>query len=166
MQTWAADSVAMTPAYCSYNNSSSNMTTYGAMYNWYAVDAGNLCPTDWHVPTDADFNTLELYLGLSIADINLYGWRGTDQGAQMKNTTGWLQEKMEPIQADFQPCPEVIVTILMVLFRPLVDGLIGGATDELNATRAWYRRLDGTESGVYRGAVNKPAGKYVRCVKN
>ena len=70
---WAADSVAQTPAYCSYDNSSSNMTTYGAMYNWYAVDAGNLCPIDWHVPTDADFNTLELYLGMSIADVNLYG---------------------------------------------------------------------------------------------
>jgi hypothetical protein len=35
-----------TPAYCWYNNDlATNKDTYGALYNWYAVNSGNLCPT-------------------------------------------------------------------------------------------------------------------------
>jgi uncharacterized protein (TIGR02145 family) len=47
-----------------YNNDAANNTTYGKLYNWYAVvDSRNLCPTGWHVPTDAEWTTLENYLG-------------------------------------------------------------------------------------------------------
>jgi uncharacterized protein (TIGR02145 family) len=53
-----------TGAYCDYNNTSSNSTTYGKLYNWYAVnDTGNIAPLGWHVPTDADFTKLTTYLG-------------------------------------------------------------------------------------------------------
>jgi uncharacterized protein (TIGR02145 family) len=38
--------------------------TYGYLYNWYAVnDSRKLCPTGWHVPTDAEWTTLTTYLG-------------------------------------------------------------------------------------------------------
>jgi uncharacterized protein (TIGR02145 family) len=51
-------------AYAIYNNDAANNTTYGKLYNWYAVaDSRNLCPTGWHVPTDAEWTTLENYLG-------------------------------------------------------------------------------------------------------
>jgi uncharacterized protein (TIGR02145 family) len=33
------------------------------LYNWYAVNIGKLCPTGWHVPTDAEWTTLTTYLG-------------------------------------------------------------------------------------------------------
>jgi uncharacterized protein (TIGR02145 family) len=36
---------------------------YGALYNWYAVNSGNLCPSGWHVPTSAEWITLRDYLG-------------------------------------------------------------------------------------------------------
>jgi len=32
--------------------------TYGALYNWYVVDVGNLCPFGWRVPIDNDFKIL------------------------------------------------------------------------------------------------------------
>jgi uncharacterized protein (TIGR02145 family) len=55
-----------------------NLATYGRLYNWYAVNTGKLCPTGWHVPTDAEWTTLETALGgASIA------------GDQLKSTTGW-----------------------------------------------------------------------------
>jgi uncharacterized protein (TIGR02145 family) len=47
---YAKDSVA------SYN-------TYGALYNWYAVNNGQLCPTDWHVPTNEDITQMVNYIG-------------------------------------------------------------------------------------------------------
>lgn len=51
------------PAYCWYNNDISNKRTYGALYNWYAVNTGKLAPTGWHVPTDDEWTTLYTYLG-------------------------------------------------------------------------------------------------------
>jgi uncharacterized protein (TIGR02145 family) len=53
-----------TPGYCWYNNDeATNEATYGALYNWFTVNTGNLCPADWHVPTDAEWTTLITYLG-------------------------------------------------------------------------------------------------------
>jgi uncharacterized protein (TIGR02145 family) len=62
-----------TGAWCHYNNDPVNGTTYGKLYNWYAV-AGihdtdpntpnkKLAPTGYHVPTDAEWSTLTTYLG-------------------------------------------------------------------------------------------------------
>ncbi len=58
-----------TSGYCWYNNDASTYKTpYGAMYNWFAVATGKLCPTGWHVATDNDFSVLANYLGgLSVA---------------------------------------------------------------------------------------------------
>jgi uncharacterized protein (TIGR02145 family)/uncharacterized repeat protein (TIGR02059 family) len=64
--TWAA---LTTPAYCWYNNDyATYKATYGALYNWYTVNTGKLCPQGWHMPTDADWTTLTDYLGgISVA---------------------------------------------------------------------------------------------------
>ena len=53
-----------TPAYCWYNNDQSTYgSTYGILYNWYAVNTGNLCPEGWHVPDDTEWQALVTYLG-------------------------------------------------------------------------------------------------------
>jgi uncharacterized protein (TIGR02145 family) len=53
-----------TPAYCWYDNDeTSYKSSYGAIYNWYAVNTGKLCPAGWHVPTDVEFTELITYLG-------------------------------------------------------------------------------------------------------
>jgi uncharacterized protein (TIGR02145 family) len=53
-----------TGAYCDYNLSSSNGTKYGHLYNGYVVmDSRKVCPTGWHIPTIAEWTTLETYLG-------------------------------------------------------------------------------------------------------
>ncbi|UCE18461.1 MAG: hypothetical protein JSV84_16660 [Gemmatimonadota bacterium] len=53
----------VTPAYCWYNNNSSNRDTLGGLYNWYAVNTGKLAPTGWHIPSEAEWNILISYLG-------------------------------------------------------------------------------------------------------
>jgi len=50
-------------AYCWHNNSISNKDIYGALYNWYAVETGKLCPQGWHVPTNAEWIILANYIG-------------------------------------------------------------------------------------------------------
>ncbi len=47
-----------------YNNDASNNIKYGKLYNWFAVSGTkNVCPTGWHVPTDAEWTVLKDYLG-------------------------------------------------------------------------------------------------------
>jgi len=53
-----------TPGYCWYdNNESGYKSTYGALYNWYTVNTGKLCPAGWHVPANGEWITLSNYLG-------------------------------------------------------------------------------------------------------
>ena len=53
-----------TPAYYWYDNDEATYKkTYGALYNWYTVNTGKLCPEGWHVPTESEFNSLITFLG-------------------------------------------------------------------------------------------------------
>ena len=53
-----------TGAWCYYENNSAHGTVYGKLYNWYAVnDPRGLAPTGWHIPSDAEWTTLETCLG-------------------------------------------------------------------------------------------------------
>jgi uncharacterized protein (TIGR02145 family) len=70
--TWAG---LTTSAYCWHDNNTGNKTIYGALYNWYAVNTGKLCPNGWHVPTDAEWTALENYLVT-----NVYNYDGTTTG--------------------------------------------------------------------------------------
>ncbi|MCK9412028.1 MAG: fibrobacter succinogenes major paralogous domain-containing protein [Prolixibacteraceae bacterium] len=83
-----------TGAYCWCNNDGpTNKNTYGALYNWYAINTGNLCPTGWHVPTTVEWTTLTDYLGgLDVAGGKLKqtgttGWADPNAGAT--NETGF-----------------------------------------------------------------------------
>jgi uncharacterized protein (TIGR02145 family) len=53
----------MSGGVCTYDDRSANGKTYGALYNWYAVRAQKVCPTGWHVPSDAEWDTLAVALG-------------------------------------------------------------------------------------------------------
>ena len=61
---YAAWANLTTPAYGWYNNSyATYKDTYGALYNWYAVEKnGNLCPAGWRVPTDGEWTVMDNYL--------------------------------------------------------------------------------------------------------
>lgn len=88
---WAA---LTTGAWCYYNNDPNTGFTYGKLYNWYAVnDPRELAPAGWHIPTDAEWTTLENSLGgASVAggDMKEPGtthWTTPNNGAS--NISGW-----------------------------------------------------------------------------
>ncbi len=59
--SWSA---LLTPGFCWYaGDDVTNGKIYGALYNWYTVNAGNLCPVGWHVPSAEEWNTLSTLLG-------------------------------------------------------------------------------------------------------
>ena len=60
----------------------------GDNYNYYAVvDERKLCPTGWHMPSDSEWKTLEMYLGMSPVDADQFSDdRGTYEGGKLKMT--------------------------------------------------------------------------------
>jgi uncharacterized protein (TIGR02145 family) len=154
------------PGYCWYNNDISYKSTFGALYSWYTINTGRLCPTGWHVPTDAEFDTLEITLGMNPDIVNLQEWRGTDQGKQMKSTTGWENNGNGTNSSGF---------------NGLAGGYLQGSSGnsyaigvltywwtstQVYVDYAWYRRLDAPNNDVYRYYTLKKGCKYVRFVKN
>jgi uncharacterized protein (TIGR02145 family) len=100
---WAS---TKTGAYCWYNNDAETYKdAYGALYNWYSVETGLLCPTGWHVPTHEEWEVLINYFGGEIAagsrlkEVGLVHWKSpnidannisgfTALGGGMRNRAG------------------------------------------------------------------------------
>lgn len=166
--TLSADWITLsTDAFCwAQNNEATFKPLYGALYNWYAVETGNLCPTGWHVPTDGEFSAMEVALGMTSEQASASDWRGTDQGKQLKNTTGWQTGENGTNTSGFSALPAGYRSYITGNFEGL--GLITyfWSASGLDENIALYRRLDGDNDKVYRSGTYKRAGKSVRCVKN
>lgn len=156
-----------TGAYCWYmNDEAANKNSYGALFNWYAVNSGLICPTGWHMPSDQDFITLEYFLGLPAAEGTAWEWRGTDQGKQMKSTSGWATGQNGTNTSGFSALPGGYRYYDNGSYAGL--GLLGywWSSSEANTGTGYYRRLDGDNDKVYRASAPAQAGKSVRCIKN
>jgi uncharacterized protein (TIGR02145 family) len=54
----------ISPAYCYYDNGYlTYKRKYDVLYNWYAIKYNNLCPKEWHVPSEKDWKILSDFLG-------------------------------------------------------------------------------------------------------
>ncbi len=75
-----------------YNDNDSLSATYGRLYTWdvsmngsVTEGAQGICPDGWHIPSDAEWIELEVFLGMDrgIAEMENI-WRGTDEGAKLR----------------------------------------------------------------------------------
>jgi uncharacterized protein (TIGR02145 family) len=150
-------------AYCWYNNDIANKVIYGALYNWFAVDAAsnggkNIAPTGWHVPSDAEYTTLTTYLGGE-----------TVAGGKMKEsgTTHWTSPNTSATN-------ESGFTALPGGYRDSGDGTfysVGGygyywSSSAIDATYAWLRYLYYSDATAYSFYGSKANGFSVRCVRD
>lgn len=71
-----------TPAQCVYNDDPANLTTYGRLYNYYAVQSNKLCPTGWHVSSHADWDAL-------MAAYGTYTVAGAELKSSSTDTPAW-----------------------------------------------------------------------------
>jgi uncharacterized protein (TIGR02145 family) len=79
-------------AWCYFANQAQNNISYGKLYNWFAViDPRNLCPTNWHVPLDNEWNSLISLIDPS-TDLNAIGPQSDLAGGKLKalGTTFWF----------------------------------------------------------------------------
>jgi len=102
-QTWMAENlnyripVSVADTGRCYGNSPDSCAKYGRLYNWTiamsgassssAVPSGvqGVCPVDWHLPSDAEWDTLMVAVG-GVKDGD-YWWLGA--GTKLKSTSGW-----------------------------------------------------------------------------
>jgi len=148
-----------------YANDASNLTDYGRLYNWYAVDdSRGLCPSGWHVPTDGEFMTLEMELGMSEAEANVEGWRGTDQGTQMKSSASDSPSWNGTNTSGFSGLAGGIRDIYGDFFNEGYYGYFWSAS--ASGTSAWNRLLNGGGTEVVRNNNDQRFGVSVRCVRD
>jgi uncharacterized protein (TIGR02145 family) len=151
------------PGYCWYNNDETTYKpVYGALYNWYAAATGKLCPTEWHVPTETEFNDLSDFLGGSsvsggkLKEAGLIHWDSPNKGANNESA--------------FIGVPGGGRYKLFGNFDEFFD--IGYASyyyclPEFSASEYWYTGLYSPERFIYFDHyAPKSDGLSVRCIKN
>jgi uncharacterized protein (TIGR02145 family) len=144
-------------AWCNYENNAGNDAIYGKLYNWYtAADPRNVCPTGWHVPTDAEWTVLTDYLGgASVA------------GGKMKTTSGWLSPNTSATnESGFSGLPGGTRSSFSSDFVSV--GLNGywWSSSESSTTDAWFLNLGCGYGGAGHGNTNKQYGFSVRCLRD
>jgi uncharacterized protein (TIGR02145 family) len=148
-----------TGAWAHYENNASYENPYGKLYNWYAVaDPRNVCPTGWHVPTDAEWTVLSDYLGgVSVAggkmkSIGTQYWNSPNIGATNESGFSGLPGGYRGDNGGF--------------FNLGFNGFWWSAS-ESGAELAWNRGLYNTNAYIYRYSnYNKRNGLSVRCLRD
>lgn len=146
-----------TPAYCWYNNDISNKATYGALYNWYAVNTGNLCPTGWRVPRDEDWSELISTLG---GDTTLIGGKLKEAG-----TAHWTSPNTGADNSSgFTALPGGSHYTNGLFYLNGKYGWFWSST-ESSALEAMHPYLVYNSGGITRKPGSKSLGFSVRCIK-
>lgn len=158
-----------TPAYSIYQNKVAYKNAYGALYNWFTIPGDKLCPQGWHVPSNTEYETMELVLGVPADSITVWGWHGNGVGTKMKSTTGWTTGNGTNTSG-FTALPSGYRAWNNSQFRAVgsITYFWTATDDAINnkPTVAWYRRLDGGDHRIFRATTGKVGGKSIRCIKN
>ncbi|MGB1076265.1 MAG: fibrobacter succinogenes major paralogous domain-containing protein [Flavobacteriales bacterium] len=144
-----------------------NLEDYSRLYNWYAVDdSRGLCPSGWHVPTDGEWMTLEMELGMSESEANSIGYRGTDQGTQMKSSSSDTPSWNGSNTSGFSALPGGLRSSSNGYF--FNEGSFGcwWSASPYVTSYAWSRTLRSVNDNVYRLYGNLRNGFSVRCVRD
>ena len=152
-----------TGAWCYYANDTANGTTYGKLYNWYAVnDPRGLAPAGWHIPTDQEWTSLTTFLGgASVA------------GSKMRDTGGLWSASGQPAtnQAGFSALPGGYSYLTLTYtpadqpFKSLGEVAYWWSATSSNTNTAYSVNVSLTNL-LTRSSIRNKTAISVRCVKN
>lgn len=173
-QTWMAENLAYLPAvspggvsetthdyfvngYEGSNVASAkaavNYSTYGVLYSWVA--AQNACPSDWHLPSDAEWTILTEYLGVSAGSLMKEAgsthWSSPNPGATNASGFTALPGGYRHQEGYF---------FYLGSYAYFWSSSDGGPSE------AWYRSLHCYYAGVYRNYDDRSIAFSVRCLQN
>ena len=172
-QTWMAENLnyETDSSFC-FNNEESNCTKYGRLYRWAAavgksesecghgntcsLPSGSIqgvCPSGWHLPSKAEWETL----------FNAVGDSST-AGKMLKSSSGWNSSGNGTDAFGFSARPAGNYD--QGYFNNREDEASFWMADEFNSESASYARLRYWEAYVYLGDHYKHYGLSVRCLKD
>jgi len=172
-----------TGAYFIYDSRDTTSSNYdgkifGYLYNWYAVsNSKNIAPSGWHVPSDDDWKTLEMFIGMDSDNKDKINWRGTNEGNKLKiqysveKKTSWTKSS-DPFkvygtnESGFAALGGGCVMYNGIFGVPGANstGFWWTATQQDN--EAWYRYLDYQKTNIFRFYGPKTYGFSIRCVRD
>ncbi len=149
-----------------YDYSANSASIYGRLYDW--ITAQTACPAGWHLPTDAEWRQLEVFLGMD-SNTSLMEWyRGGIEGGMLKEegTQYWASPNDGATNiSGFSARPGGYRT---------PGGLFGGINTHAGfwsstangEGKAIYRALHTEKAQAGRDWYDKGYGFSIRCVKN
>ncbi|RLD55104.1 MAG: hypothetical protein DRJ05_13490 [Bacteroidetes bacterium] len=155
-----------------YDNNTSNCDTYGGLYQWdemmqyaFTESIQGICPIGWHLPSDAEWCTLEDEVDAGTIDCGLAGWRGIDVGGNLKetgtlhwnspNTGATNSSGFTALGSGSRGISFVDITLNTLFWTSTVDGDYG-----------LLRILTDYETRSLRGEELWEYGFSVRCIKD
>jgi uncharacterized protein (TIGR02145 family) len=151
-------SVLNTPGLCWYNNDADSIKNiFGALYNFYAVGSGKLCPPGWHVPSGDDWQKLRDFLGDALTgggrlkEEGTSHWKAPNTGAD--NTTG------------FTALPAGI-RYFEGSFNSLSFFTSFWSSTEYDSNKSWYFSLYYSDAFALMNKTSKKDGFSVRCLED
>jgi uncharacterized protein (TIGR02145 family) len=133
-----------------YNNDPTNCEKYGRLYDWNT--ANKACPAGWHLPNDAEWETLENTVGRSA-------------GKKLKSTSGWNNNGNGTDEYGFSALPGGN-GFSDGSFRSTGNFGYWWSATESNANNAWGRGMYYSYEGVNRNYYGKTSLFSVRCVQD
>jgi uncharacterized protein (TIGR02145 family) len=159
--------------YC-YNDDENNCNTYGGLYQWdeamqYSAIEGaqGICPSGWHLPTDAEWCTMTQYLDPTV-NCGITGWSGTNAGGKMKETgvAHWASPNTGATNSSgFTALPGGNRNNNGT-FSDLAGTAQFLSSSQVGSSGEWGRYLNSLSGSVYRYTGIKTYGYSVRCIKD
>jgi uncharacterized protein (TIGR02145 family) len=145
--------------YCWYDNKDAEYKDiYGALYNWYALNSGKLCPVGWRIASNDDWLHFTDYFlgGASIAggklkETDTAHWKSPNAGATNKSGFTARPGGFRNYDGSFSDIGSY--------------GYWWSATAN-DATTAWARSMYYDNDDVGKNSYNKKDGFSVRCMKD
>ncbi|MFN5319636.1 MAG: fibrobacter succinogenes major paralogous domain-containing protein, partial [Bacteroidia bacterium] len=148
-----------TGAWCNYDNNVLNDSLYGKLYNWYTVvDARNLCPTGWHVPSSVEWEVLVDLLGGELS-----------AGGKMKSIVGWESPNQGATnESGFSGLPGGYRYYFQTGYFTDIGfyGYWWSTTTQPSTSSAWIRTLNYSDDNASLASYAKKNGLSVRCIRD
>ncbi len=162
------------PAYCWYENASGlKKSQMGALYNWFAVNTGKLCPVGWHVPSPDEWAALKFFLGDSIdwietADTSYYVTEHAAEKMMVPGTWTDSEGAVTPAnESGFSALPAGARTIYGLFYGLYTNASFWTSSEDS------YNPGNGKSSEIYYdfgGLIDiqqyKQFGMSVRCIRD
>jgi len=157
----------------SENNSSVtyDASSFGYFYNWEAAKL--VCPSGWHLPTDAEWDVLTSYV-IAQSDYRCGAYTINIARALAATTTAWRSSDDE-CTPGFAPSSNNATGFSAVpagyhsgssFFYSSHNADFWSSVAEYNSSNAYYRELLYGNASVYSGSNDKGNGYSVRCLRD